>query len=236
MEANPTIVFPEKGKVVIEDREVPSPGAGELLIRTRCTLISTGTEMTILAGGHAPDSAWGQLERFPFLPGYDNIGEVVATGAGVGGEWIGRRVATYANHARYVLWDPSDARVVHRPSVPDAPAAFFTIAEICMNGLRRAGVRWGEAVVVHGLGLLGQMTVRLCRLCGARPVVAVDVAERRLDLLPAEAAVVGVNAAREDVVAAIDRLTRGRMADVAFEVTGNQDLIPGELRGLRGQG
>ena len=236
MDKNPTVVFIKPKEVVIEDREVPVPKAGELLIKTHRTLISTGTELTILSGEFPPDSEWARYGRFPFAPGYDNIGEVVGVGPDVGSDWIGRRVATYGPHALYVVASAKSARLVHRDGVSDEQAVFFTIAEIVMNGVRRGNVRWGEAAAVYGLGLLGQLAVRFCRLCGARPVVAIDVADSRLKLLPKDAAIIAVNAKQEDVVSMVEKATRGRMADVVFELTGDPALIPGEFKVLKRQG
>ncbi|MGQ9632224.1 MAG: zinc-binding dehydrogenase [bacterium] len=235
IDGNPTVVFTKPGEVVIEDRQKPSPKAGELLIETRRTLISTGTELTILSGEFPPDSAWARYGRFPFAPGYSNIGEVIDVGPDVDRSWIGRKAATYGGHALYVTANARSARSIHR-EISDESAAFFTIAEIVMNGVRRANVRWGEAIVVYGLGLLGQLAVRFCRLCGARPVFAVDVADSRLRWLPKDMAVVPVNAKRDDVASVVERFTRGRMADVVFEVTGDPQLIPEEFKALKRQG
>lgn len=51
------------GKVVIEQREIPSPASGQFLIKTICTLISTGTELTVLSGEFPKDSAWANLRH-----------------------------------------------------------------------------------------------------------------------------------------------------------------------------
>jgi threonine dehydrogenase-like Zn-dependent dehydrogenase len=51
MEVNPTIVFRAPRVVEIENREKPTPGAGQLLIKTTRTLISIGTELAILSAG-----------------------------------------------------------------------------------------------------------------------------------------------------------------------------------------
>jgi len=67
-------------------------------------------------------------------------------------------------------------------------------------------------------------------------VIAVDIADARLQRLPQDAAIVPVNAAREDVPALVKEVTRGRMADVAFEVSGDPQAIPGEFQSLRRQG
>ena len=234
-EPNPTIIFSAPRSVVIEDRPLPSPSSGDLLIRTRCTLVSTGTELTLLTADYPRDSAWAKLARYPIRAGYNNIGDVVAVGPGVDPEWVGRRVATYGKHARFAK-RPADSALPVRSDVLDEDAAFFTIAEIVMNGVRRSGATWGEAVVVYGAGLLGQFVARFCRLAGARPVVVVDVADCRLARLPDGRGIVAVNPSRDDVAEAVSAATKGRGADVVFEVTGSPDLIPSELAVLRQQG
>lgn len=235
MNRNPTVVFTEPGNVVMEDRDVPSPEAGQLLIKTHCTLISTGTELTILSGNFRAGSAWAGYGKFPFRPGYDNIGEVVGVGPGVDREWMGKRVATYGRHTLYFTTNTESIRPIQR-DIPEEHAVFFTIAEIVMNGVRRSKLLWGESAVVFGLGLLGQLTVRFCRLAGARPVIGVDVADSRLEMLPQDVALFPANPEKDELVALVEKLTRSRMADVAFEVTGDPALIPGEFSVLRKQG
>jgi len=235
MPGNPTIVFPEPRRVVIEDRDRPSPGEGEVLIRTRRTLISTGTELTILSGSFPEDSAWSRYGRFPFVPGYNNVGVVEEVGKGVDQSLVGRTVASHGSHAAYVV-APADQVLPVPDAIPEEQAAFFTMACIAMNSLRRAPIQYGQAVAIYGLGLLGQLCVQLCRLCGARPIVAIDVAEFRLNLLPTAPYIVPVNPQTDDPVETVRRATRGRMADVVFEVTGAPDLIPREFALLKRQG
>jgi 2-desacetyl-2-hydroxyethyl bacteriochlorophyllide A dehydrogenase len=235
MGGNPTVIFMEPRKVIIEERPIPKPGKGEMLVKTSRTLVSTGTELTILSGEFPPHSRWAQYGRFPFVPGYDNIGTVIEVGEGVEEGWIGKKVASYASHASYVRLKPENVRIVP-DGVPDEEASFFTIAEIVMNGVRRGGVQWGEAVAVYGLGLLGQLTVRFCHLAGAKPVIGIDLAESRLKLLPQKPRIRGINPERENPVEVADEITRGRMVDVVFEVTGNPEVIPREFDLLKRQG
>ena len=233
MSENPTVVFTDRRKVEIEDRPIPAASAGELQVRTRRTLISSGTELTILSGEFPEGSAWARYGKIPFTPGYCNIGEVAAVGEGVDTSWLGRRVAGYGSHTRWFCMAEEDARPILREEVTDEQAVFFTIAEIAQQGVRRGGVTWGECAVVYGLGLVGQLTARICRLAGARPVFGVDVAERRLDLLPRDSMAMGLNAKTGEVAERIREATRGRMADVVFEVTGAPDVIPREFEALR---
>jgi len=239
-DTNPTVVFTQPKTAVIEDREIPSPGPGQLLVRTGRTLISTGTELTIFAGDFAPGSAWAEYAVFPFVPGYSNVGEVVEIGANVDRSWIGRRVANAGPHARFVLVPAGpaaqQARPLHRPEVSDDEAAFFCLAEVVMNGLRRSRLAWGESAVVYGCGLLGQLAVRFARLLGARPVLAIDMADTRLQLLPTDPGIIPVNPRRQNVADIVREATRGRLADVVIELTGNPSLIPDEFDCVRNQG
>lgn len=235
MAENPAILFTGPREVVVQDQPTPSAGEGQLLCRTRRSLVSTGTELTILSGEFPPGSAWERYGKYPFRAGYSNVAEVVAAGPGVEDSWVGRRIASAAPHALYNVVEPGQAFPV-REDVPDEQATFFMLACIAMNGVRRSRVTWGESVVIYGAGLVGHLAARFCRLAGARPVVVVDIAEKRLDLLSDDPALIALDPSRQDVRAAVEKATRGRMADVVFEVTGNQKLIPEQFGVLHPQG
>ena len=64
---------------------------------------------------------------------------------------------------------------VHIPdSVPTDAAALTTIGAIAMQGLRQAGIVFGETVAIIGAGLLGVLAIQMARAAGCR-VVAVDL-------------------------------------------------------------
>jgi len=231
---NPTVVFPEAREVAVEDRDRSVPDADEVLVETDTSLVSTGTELTVLSGEYPEGSVWDDYGTYPFDAGYANVGTVVEAGADAVIE-PGTRVATWAPHAAYVTARDSDCVLVPE-DVTDDQASLFAIAQIVMNGIRRGRVDWGETVVVYGLGILGQLAVRFCHLAGAETVVGVDIAAERLDYLPDDPGVVGVDTTASDPVEAVADVTGGRLADVVFEVTGNPDAIPGEFDVLRDQG
>jgi len=232
---NPTVVFPEKGRVVLEDRPVPVAGEGQVLIQSDRTLISTGTELTMMTGDFPAGSFWDNYTRYPVLPGYCNIGTVVGLGKNVDKKWLGQRVGSWGGHSRFAVVPATECRpVLH--DTPSEQAAFFTLGEIVMHGVRRSGVRWGESAVVHGLGLIGQLTVQFCRIAGARPVIGVDISPSRIGYLPECRSVISINPKTENLVEKVEQLTRQRKADVVFEVTGNPDLIPKQFEVLRDQG
>lgn len=232
---NVVVIFKKPSNVVLETEPIPKLKNEQVLIKTSKTLISTGTELTILSGKFPKDSAWAKYGVFPFHPGYDNVGIVVEVGKKVNKELAGKRVATHNAHAKYVCSNYENLRFIP-DKVSDEEAAFFTIAEIVTNSVRRANVRLGESVVIYGAGLLGQLTVRICRLSGARPVMVVDVSNQRLEMLPQDPSIVKINPKEVDVEKTVSSHTRERMADVVFEVTGNPDLIPSEFKVLHKQG
>jgi propanol-preferring alcohol dehydrogenase len=88
-----------------------------------------------------------------------------------------------------------------------------------LHALRQARLRPGEAVAIFGIGGLGISAVQLARAFGAEPVFAVDIQPGKLGLAKALGAV-PVNAAQEDPVKELRRLTGGRGVDVALELIG----------------
>ena len=223
------IVFKKPFEVDIEEEELRDIGPHEVLVETRCTLVSTGTELTAYSGQFPEASRWAEYVKYPFRPGYCNVGEVVEVGSRVKEFKVGDRVASLGGHAEYVI--VSEHELVKIPDeVGDEKAVFHTIAAGVMNSVRLAGVSLGDFVVVVGLGLLGQMAVMFSRLCGAFPVVAVDLADFRLKLAKKSGAMFTVNASRESVYERVYKLSSGRMADIVFEVTGNPKVIPKAIK------
>ncbi len=227
MRENRGILFASANEVVVESKPMPEPGPDEVLVETRRTLVSTGTELTMLTDSHPREG-----RSLPFEPGYNNIGVVVEVGEAVDDGVIGERVATYGAHQRYTT--PAYESCYPVPDgLADEDAAFFTIGEIVMNGVRRGDLAFGESVAVYGLGLLGQLTARVAHLAGAHPVVALDIASARLAHLPDLPGVVGMNPRADDWSGRFEDATDGRLADVVFEVTGNPSVIPDEFEALR---
>lgn len=235
-DANLSLWVTAPGRVELRPGEVPAPGPGEVLVRARCSLVSTGTELTFVAADGRPGSVWDEIGRLPRAIGYSQVGEVVDLGPGVDRSWLGRRVHSRAPHAAWA------ARALDRlqpipDEVSDEDATFTTLASVVMNGLRRARLTWGESVAVFGLGLLGQLSVRLADAVGASPIFGVELSAYRLGKLPRGP---GVHALEGGDVAALREAVlaknRGRLADVVVELTGAAELIPEELELLRDQG
>ena len=233
---NHHVVFTGIRQVEIEECETPTPGPGQVLVRTIKSAISTGTELTILTGDYPQGSKWSAYGTFPFNAGYSNVGEVIEVGDQVTRFRVGDRIASSARHCTYAL--VADGPSAHQvpDDVSDEAAALYMLAQIAINGVRRAAVNMGEAVVVYGLGLIGQFALQLARIDGARPAIGVDLSQLRRDFAQAFGADLVIDGADDDIAAQVKAATHGRMADCVIELTGVAALIPREMDLLRRQG
>jgi 2-desacetyl-2-hydroxyethyl bacteriochlorophyllide A dehydrogenase len=229
------VVFLAPLQVELEEYAVGEPGPGQVLLKTEKTLISTGTELTGLSGEFPPGSAWANYVRYPWYPGYSYVGRVMQVGEGVTDLQPGALVVAGLRHASLAVVERRAVRPV--PSEISADEATFArLAATVLNGVRRAHIELGDVTVIVGAGLLGQLAAQFARLSGAFPLIGVDIAEGRLQL----AARLGVHHTLcmpvEDAPAEVLRLSKGRGADVVFEVTGNPAVIPPLLRLARREG
>jgi predicted dehydrogenase/threonine dehydrogenase-like Zn-dependent dehydrogenase len=198
----------KSGELAVLDVPTPACKPGGVLVRSRYSLISTGTEMmkvsearmSLLGKARArPDQvrklldsvaqqgalasykkAMNRLDSYTPL-GYSLCGVVVEVGAGAEQFSVGQVVAAAGNefalHAE-VNWVPTNLCVPVPDGVAAEHAAFATVGAIAMQGVRRAEVALGETACVIGLGLIGQLVVRLLVASGLQ-VVGLDVVAAR---------------------------------------------------------
>ena len=200
------IIFPEAGRTVFGTVELPEMEPGDLLVRTTAGLVSTGTETRVLAGKQ--DGA-----EFPLVPGYCSVGVVERTSGETGGLAAGDFVEygqpralvgcskVWGGHARHAV---VTAGVVRRLDGRRSPAeyAFCKVAAVALHGVRRTLAEPGDAVLVVGQGLIGQLHARVQAAFG-RQVAAVDVLPWRLERSLAGGAMRAINAREEDVASAV---------------------------------
>jgi len=248
------------GELAVLDVPAPACRPGGVLVRSRFSLISTGTEMMKLTEaklsmiGKArarPDQVrkvldtvsqqgavatykkvMNRLDSYTPL-GYSLCGEVVEVGRGAEEFHVGQLVAAagneYALHAEY-NWVPVNMCVPVPRGVAPEHAAFSTVGAIAMHGVRRAEPQLGETACVIGLGLVGQLVVRLLVAAGIR-VVGLDVIGDRCKR--AEQAGAAFCAAPDGdgmtaVQQALGELTGGRGADHVFLAAGGSSNGPVE--------
>jgi 2-desacetyl-2-hydroxyethyl bacteriochlorophyllide A dehydrogenase len=222
------VVFAAPNEVVLQSEPIAAPDPGQILIETHKSLISTGTECIVLGQKFSAGTHWDRWVKWPFQPGYLNAGQVIAVGTDVEEFRIGDRVATRLSHHQYHTVEAARALLIP-DGVDSEEAAWFGLATIVQNGVRKAELIMGDTVVIIGLGLLGQLAVQYARAMGARDIIAIDTAPVRLAMAMAHGAThileVPVGEAKAQVLA----ITEGRLADVVFDVTGHHAVFPHAL-------
>ncbi len=211
---NPCVTVVEPGCVELREHELPPLGPRQVLIDGCCSLISSGTDLTLASGDFPPGSVWAAYAGYPCRLGYSHVGVVAEVGAEVGDLPVGQRVLSLSSHARWVV-AAREAVFTIPDDVTDEQAAWGILGEIALGGVRRAGLTLGESALVLGLGPVGQLTAQLARLDGARPVIAADLVAARCAL----AERLGAHRGATDAAAAVRELTDDGV-DVAFDVTG----------------
>jgi threonine dehydrogenase-like Zn-dependent dehydrogenase len=135
--------------------------------------------------------------------------------------------------APYMIY-PAGA-LVHRVS-PDLPAAYAAFAEplsCALHAVERAGITFGDVVVVAGCGPIGLGMVAGAAAKSPATVVALDVSDAKLEIARLCGADVTLNIAQTDAVADIREMTDGYGADVYLEGTGHPSAVPQGLNLLR---
>jgi propanol-preferring alcohol dehydrogenase len=110
-------------------------------------------------------------------------------------------------------------------------AVLMCSSSTSFHALRKARLQPGETVAIFGAGGLGMSAIQFARAFGALTVYAVDIDEAKLELA-ADFGAIPVNAAGNDPVAEIQRLTAGRGVDVALEVIGLKQTMEQAVRSL----
>jgi threonine dehydrogenase-like Zn-dependent dehydrogenase len=112
-------------------------------------------------------------------------------------------------------------------------AALVEPLAIALHAVRRAPPTLNDTVVVVGVGMIGLALVQALSQAGCGRLVAVDIADEKLDLAAKCGATTTINSATEDAHATILRLTRGLGADLSFEAVGVSATVDLTLRCLR---
>ena len=211
--------FMQAGKAVIEPFEVREPADDEIVIKISYTLISNGTEKSLLRG----DEHTGK--KFPRIPGYSGVGKVVKCGKSVKEFKTGDRVfVAKGGHASYNI-----KKTIMCEKIPDnvsfQDAVFTRMISFPLFALRRAEIEMGESVVVVGLGQLGLFAIQLAKIAGGLPVIGVGNREIRRT----KALEFGANYVfdpndpdlKEEVITKC-RITN-KAADIVIETSGNID-------------
>lgn len=224
------------GETTLVDVPCPKNIHGSLLIASRTTLVSAGTERMLVDFGKAsliakarqqPDKVKMVLDKVktdglfqtldavkskldqPLPLGYCNAGVVLESS--VDGFEAGDRVVSNGNHAE-VVRVPKNLCARIPDEVDDESAAFTVLAAIGLQGIRLVNPTLGETFVVSGLGLIGLLCVQMLRANGCR-VIGIDFDTSRCELARQFGAETVDLSEGEDPIAVAQSFSRGRGVD-----------------------
>ncbi|MGY1617306.1 zinc-binding alcohol dehydrogenase [Geodermatophilus sp. SYSU D00691] len=218
------LLFVAPRQVELAPVDLPDLGPGRLLVRTRYSGISSGTELLGYRGLLDPElvvderiGSLGGTFRYPFPYGYSCVGEVErSTGSVAPGTLV---FAFHPHQDRFVVGE--DDVVVLPPGVDPRPATLFPHVETGLQLSLDAGQVARETVVVLGLGAIGLLTALLLQRAGATVLAGEPSAERR-----ALAATLGIPAVEPGRLAA--RLP-ARGVPLLLELSGSPTALAGGL-------
>ena len=248
----------KNGELQLVDVPAPALRKGFLLVRTHSSLMSVGTERSMLdlarksllgkaiarpdlvkqvinkvrteGFGEAYRQAMGRLDT-PISLGNSAAGTVIGVGEGVEGFSVGDRVAcSGSGFASHseIISVPQTLTVKIPDGVSDEAASFVTLGSIAMHGIRTANLTFGERVVVLGLGLLGQLAAQILSASACR-VLGLDIDARKVELALAHGAHAGAVINKDDVLNAVRNFTNGKGADAVLIFASTESNEPIEL-------
>ncbi|MBI4578059.1 MAG: zinc-binding alcohol dehydrogenase [Planctomycetes bacterium] len=249
-----TLLFAGPRRIEFREQATEPLKPDEVRIQTMYSGISRGTEMTVYRGTSpylkkrfdpqtklfraTEQPSW----QYPIEFGYENVGRIVETGPAVQGFGVGDVVFTPTQHTEMLVMSTTQTGPFFGDLVPvvKLPAGlapelgvFLALAGVAYNAMLDGEPLLGESVAVFGGGVIGLLSVQLCRLAGAEQVFLIEPIASRRELGRKMGATHSFDpSAGEDVSLAIRELTAGRGADVAIEVTGAYAALHEAIRSV----
>lgn len=214
------------------------PKSDEIMVRAIVSLVSAGTEMLVYRGELPAEDELG-LETcegsfgFPVKYAYQVVGEVVSAGEDASFK-PGDLVFARHPHQDYFTMRSGGWLLAPVPDgLPPERAVFVNLLEVALNCMLDVPVRFGDAVVVYGQGVVGSFCAQLARRT-AGILIVVDPIAARLDSARAWGADAAVTP--EEAPQTIAELTGERGVDVAIEVSGSPAALQAALRATGQEG
>ena len=250
------------GQVEVISTPSPQLRSGEILVATEHSVISPGTERTIInatrsAGwlSHeypAADQTWpatrsAGVRKDLLLPrepstqwaslGYSVAGRVLAVADDVTDISPGDRVACAGSQCAFHAQQTAVPRSLAVPvpaGLRTELAAFVTLGSISLEALRRSGRTLGETIVVFGCGVLGVLVTMLARAAGIY-VIAVDPQPDRREIARAAGAIAVLDGREASFASEVQARTDGFGADAAIVTVTTEDssVVNSALDALR---
>lgn len=211
---------------------VPKPGYGEVLIEVAAAGVNR-PDVLQRKGAYPPPPGASPL------PGLEVAGRIVAVGAGVAPQPVGRRVCALVAGGGYAEYAtvPYDQCFPLPPDLPFEEAAALpeTLMTVWHNLFERAYVSRGDSVLIHGgTSGIGTTALSLCRIFEIDTIVTCG-SDEKCAAARDWGATHAINYRTEDFVEEVKRLTDGRGVTAVLDMVGG-DYLPRNLACLAEDG
>jgi len=243
-------VLHRAGEVRVEERQIPEPGPGEVLVRVRAVGV---------CGSDVHYYKEGRIGRYvvekPLILGHESAGEVVALGPGVSNLSVGSRVALEPGvpcrrcracksgrynlcpdvtfmatppvdgaFVEYIAW-PADFTYPLPENLGYAEGALMEPLAVGMHAVRRARLVPGCTVLVLGGGPIGQLALLAAKAAGAGRIILADLEDRRLQVASSLGADVTVNPRQVSIFDTVRAATGGEGPGLVIEAAGSAETV-----------
>lgn len=240
-------IYKGNGIFEVEEREIPTPGPDEVLVRVKSVGIC-GSDMLgymgktqnrgpglifgheaagIVAGFGENVKNWSIGDRVAIYPGI-TCGKCEFCRRGIrvmceNGKTLGssRQGLRHGAMCEYMLMPAENHLFKLADNVSFEEGALADPMGNCFHVMSTAGVKPGDTVAIIGAGSIGLVAIQAAKLKGPKRIIAVDTIAERLALAKEMGADEVINALEEDTVNAIKKLTDGKGADVVMNAAGN---------------
>ena len=241
--------LPGNSSVVIKEVEIPEPGHGQVLIKTKSSTIC-GSDIRAIYREHLGKGPEGYQNK---IAGHEPAGQVVKCGPGMRRFKEGDRVVVYhisgcglCNDCRrgYMISCTSPLRAAYGWQRDGGMAPYILAEErdlvllpdslsytdgaqvacgfgTVYEGLEKIGVSGNDAVLVVGLGPVGLATLMLAKAMGAQRLIGVDITEERCRIARDKKLAPDVFISGPDTLKKILDLTGGNGVERAIDCSGN---------------
>lgn len=245
-------ILPGNSTVELREFDVPVPGHGEVLVRTKSSTIC-GSDIRCIYREHLGKGPEGYQPGL--VAGHEPCGQIAAVGPGCRRFKAGDRVIVYhisgcglcndcrrgymisctsewrraygwqrhGGMAPYVLAEEKDLVLLPDELTYSDGAQVACGFGTVYEGLERVGVSGNDAVLITGLGPVGLATAMLAKALGAEPIIGTDPLPERLELARALGLCDEVLASGPGNVEEVRRLTGGKGVERAFDCSANAD-------------
>lgn len=218
--------FTAPGKIEIRQQELGALAADEVLVRTKVSGISAGTEMLVYRGQLPEDLALDVSIKafkdrdasYPLPYGYACVGHIQETGSALDKTLEGKKVFAFQPHASHFV-SKLDQLIFLSEEISEEAGTFLANMETAVNFLIDGAVQPDENIAIIGMGVVGQLLNTALNQLPVKEITAIDAIKPRRDLAANEKY---TSSAASDDKALLDSETG---FDLIFEISGNPEAL-----------